>query len=218
MKTQSEHIKTIERKLSELRNLDKKYNIFGSEEHQYKFNDRISEREVLKFENKHGIEIPKAYREFILKFGNGGCGPNYGLLTLETGVLNIPHYPEHSDIIKLSNEFRFEKCWNMDYVDGDVQLWEKEYEDSKWCDGMLRISHEGCGYFANLVITGKERGHIWIDGRASDGGIYPVNHHKGESKTDFIQWYLNWLDESIEKSKTIGYNSLWQKAKSLFNK
>ena len=64
---------------------------------------------------------------------------------------------------------------------------------------MLRISHEGCGYFANIIITGKERGNIWIDARASDGGIYPVNYHKGKEKTNFIEWYNNWLDKSLEK-------------------
>lgn len=203
MKNLSENIKLIEQKISELRNLDKQFINFGSENHKYIFNSKISEKEVIEFENKHEIKLPSSFREFILHFGNGGCGPNYGLLKLETGILSIPHYPEHSDTIKLSNEFRFDTFWNLDdFPEDDYKLWEKEYEDSKWCDGMLRISHEGCGYFINLVITGKEKGNIWVDGRASDGGIYPYNHHKGITKTNFIQWYLNWLDNSIEKVKT----------------
>ena len=201
LKKTSEHIKTIDKKISELKSLDKKFSVFGSNDHKYKFNLKISENEVIKFENKHRIILPDSYREFILKFGNGGCGPDYGLLKIETGILDIPHYPEESDIIKLSNVFRFDNFWNLEnFPDDDYQLWEKEYEDSKWSDGMLRICHQGCGVFLNLVITGKERGNIWVDDRVSDGGIYPVNHHKGKSKTDFTEWYLNWLNESIEKT------------------
>ena len=197
----TEQMKIVETKISELRLLDKTFSVFGSEDHKYEFNTEISKNELIEFENKHGITLPNSYREFILKFGNGGCGPAYGLLQIETGILDIPHYPEDSDIIKLSNEFRFDTFWNLEnFPKNDYQLWEKEYDHSKWNDGMLRICHEGCGTFLNLVITGKERGNIWVDDRANDGGIYPVNHHKGKTKTDFIAWYLNWLNESIEKT------------------
>jgi SMI1 / KNR4 family (SUKH-1) len=36
------------------------------------FGPPLSDPEVRAFEERHGIELPKAYREFLLKVGNGG--------------------------------------------------------------------------------------------------------------------------------------------------
>jgi hypothetical protein len=202
LKETSENIKIIKKKISKLKSLDNTFSIFGSDNHKYKFSSKVSENEILKFEKAHGIRLPEFYREFILEFGSSGCGPCYGLLNLKYGILDIPQNTKESDIIKLSNNFRFNTFWNLeDFPKDDYDLWEDEYDDSKWCDGMLRICHEGCGYFVNIVITGKERGNIWVDGRVSEGGIYPVNYHKGKEITNFAEWYLDWLDDSIDSFK-----------------
>jgi hypothetical protein len=177
--------------------------IFGAEKHKYKFNWKLSTSWITKFEKKHGITLPKDYREFLSNYGNGGCGPNFGLFKLEDGVLNIPKYPKDSEIINISAECRFENYWNLDFdkYEND-EKWEEEYFNPKWVDGMLRISHQGCGRYVNLVITGKERGNIWVDNRVSDGGIYPVDSKK--PKTDFITWYIDWIENSINEIKTNG--------------
>ena len=39
---------------------------------------------------------------------------------------------------------------------------------------------------------------LWIDDRNSDGGIYP----DGE-RADFLTWYENWLDESLEQVRSV---------------
>jgi len=196
----SEEILIIKKKISILKSLDKSFEIFGSENHNYKFHSKISEKEVLKFEKNHKITLPDFFREFVLEFGNGGCGPSYGLMKINNGVLDIPSYPKDSDTITLSNQFRFKTFWNLeDFAEDNYDLWEKEYDSSKWCDGMLRICHEGCGYYVNLVVTGKERGNIWLDARVSEQGIYPINHFKNKAKTSFFEWYLNWLDNSINE-------------------
>ena len=197
----SEYLRIIEKKISDLRERDKSYSIFGSEDHKYKFNPKIPAQVISAFEKNHNITLPKSYKDFITKFGNGGCGPKYGLMNLELGVFDTPHYPEESEIIRLSNIFKFKTFWNMeDFPTEDLCAWEAEYEDSKWTDGMLRICHEGCGTFSNIVITGEEKGNIWIDDRANDGGIYPVNHYAGKKTTTFFEWYINWLDDSIIKT------------------
>lgn len=198
----SKNIKIIDDKLSVIRNLDKNFSIFGSEHHKYRFDSPISENEIIRFEKTHGFTLPKDYREFILEFGNGGSGPHYGLLSLEKGILDLPQNSKQSDIIKLSKPFRFKTIWNIDNIKGTLDFKEEEYDNSKWADGMLRICHIGCGAFANIVVTGKEKGNIWIDDRVSEGGIYPVNNHNNkEKKYNFTEWYLNWLDESITELK-----------------
>ncbi|BAO77209.1 SMI1/KNR4 family protein [Winogradskyella sp. PG-2] len=200
MNKSSEDILIIEKKIFELNSLDKTFKIFGSEDHKYEFSSSISENEVIEFEKTHNIILPSSYREFILKFGNSGCGPYYGLIKFKYGILNIPHSPKESEIIKLSKEMRFNTFWNLeDYSTENYQEWGNEYDDSKWSDGMLKICHEGCGYFINIVITGKERGNMWLDARVYDGGIFPVNYYKGKEKTNFTVWYLDWLNHSIDE-------------------
>ncbi|MGJ8745374.1 SMI1/KNR4 family protein [Polaribacter sp.] len=195
-------IEVLKEKLSELKNLDKNFSIFGSEHHRYKFDSLISEKEIISFEKKHSFTLPKDYREFMLEFGNGGCGPHYGLFSLEKGILDLPQNPKQSDIIKLSKPFRFKTIWNMDSIKGTLDFKEEEYDNSKWADGMLRICHIGCGAFANIIVTGKEKGTIWIDDRVSEGGIYPVNNYNNtEKRYSFTEWYLSWLNNSITELK-----------------
>jgi len=69
--------------------------------------------------------------------------------------------------------------------------------------GALPICHEGCAYFVLLVVTGPDRGRMWIDGRASDGGIAPISDQTGRAVT-FAQWYGDWLRECFHKLQ-IGY-------------
>ncbi|WP_297978469.1 SMI1/KNR4 family protein [uncultured Capnocytophaga sp.] len=45
-------------------------------------NPTISE-EVSEIEKRNNIILPKAYREFITKIGNGCIGTDYGLLSLQ---------------------------------------------------------------------------------------------------------------------------------------
>jgi hypothetical protein len=51
------------------------------------------------------------------------------------------------------------------------------YFDSKFVQGAITIAHYGCGIYAMLVITGEQKGKIWIDDRTNDGGIYPATQN-----------------------------------------
>lgn len=192
----------IEHKLSVLRSVDSTFKVFGSEHHKYELGRTITENEIIAFEQKHRISLPFDYRSFILRFGDAACGPFYGLLTIEKGVYDLPQNIRDSDIIMLSNPFRFISPWNRESIIGDVDFQEDEYDDVKWCDGMLRICHAGCGHFINIVVTGTEYGNIWHDGRASDEGIFPLSFGDKGQKYSFLDWYINWLDSAIKESKS----------------
>ena len=197
-------IELIENKIKELKSIDTHFKIFGAEHHKYEFNSEITEVQLIGFEKQHNIELPEFYRKFILHFGSQGCGPNYGLLNLDYAILSTPSYPKESERINLSNDFRFKSHWNINYEQGDYGKWEKEYFEPKWIDGSIRICHEGCGYYVILVVKGSEKGNVWLDARASDGGIFPIGYNKGKTQTKFNEWYINWLNESIKKMKTTG--------------
>lgn len=193
----------IRTKIEELKKLDPKFTVFGAESHQYIFNSVITEDEISLFESKYDIKIPKDYRSFLKNFGNGGCGPNSGLFKLENGIYDIPLNKTQSKIIHLKKEFRFKTFWNLEgFSEDNYDVWEDEYDKLKWADGMLRISHLGCGMYANIVLNGKEKGNIWIDSRTNEGGIYPANYYNKTIKNDFFSWYLHWIESSIKELNT----------------
>ena len=93
-----EQLENIKKKLYNLKNIDKKLEIFGSKQHQYKFNPTLSESEILAYEEKNNLIFPKDYRAFLKEIGNGGAGPFYGLLSLEDN---------EDQIVNLDLEFSF---------------------------------------------------------------------------------------------------------------
>lgn len=40
----------------------------------------LSEERVVAYETRHGVRLPHSYRTFLREIGNGGIGPDYGLL------------------------------------------------------------------------------------------------------------------------------------------
>ncbi len=66
--------------------------------------------------------------------------------------------------------------------------------------GSILLSHNGSGLYYILVVSGTERGNVWIDARSDGGGIEPVLNEEGKH-TDFLSWYEQWLDLSIEELK-----------------
>lgn len=210
-------IERIKNKIIALRRKDNGCMLFGASKHRYKLKPTLSEWEILEFEQSHRIRLPEGYRKFINLIGNGGAGPYYGLERLEDGIYADLDYKRPGEFNDLSTEFPFTEAWNIhfkevvDENDDDsedknenkqedaLELHENMYYDPKWANGLLAISNFGCGVSMNLVVNGKEHGHIWVDDRGSDGGIYPDNYFGNTDKIDFLTWYELWLDKSFEE-------------------
>jgi hypothetical protein len=185
-------------KLDLLRTLDKNLELFGASEHKYQLNSCLSLSELEFVEKENNIELPADYRDFILHLGNGGAGPYYGIFPLEKSVSSVHRH-------LLTQPFLYTSWWNgiippdwWNYEPSLVQR-EQDYFDDYHLQGTFRVAHEGSGYYQLLVLTGSERGHIWGDYRASDGGIMPIvqfenNDHLSTNRLDFISWYESWLD------------------------
>ena len=56
--------------------------------------------------------------------------------------------------------------------------------------GTLVLCDEGCGYRHFLVLTGPERGQMWLDATVGDDGYHPLG-------VDFLEWYERWLDDAL---------------------
>ncbi len=130
----------------------------------------------------------------------------YGLETLEDSLYEDLDYKKDNEYMNPAIPFPITEPWNMkfngNYLDEEAyESFEDEYFDEKWITGLLRICNFGCGVFIDVVVNGKEYGHIWVDARASDGGIYPYTTLEKTNKTSFLEWYNFWLDKSFNELK-----------------
>lgn len=170
--------------------------------HRYELAPKLSMAELAEVEEQFGVKLPDDYRTFLLEVGSGGAGPGYGLFPLgrEGGTWG---WDGDGAILTgdLRKPFPHTKEWNVSFE----ELAEGEDEDAYWArrdawddevywnpketTGAICICHEGCAIRDWLVVTGAERGRIWLDDRASNAGLIP------RGKT-FAEWYLAWLDEA----------------------
>jgi hypothetical protein len=94
----------------------------------------------------------------------------------------------------LSLAFPHQRPWQPDPDTLDKEALDEQhtYFGNYWVQGAMRICHYGCGVYFLLVVSGPERGNIWIDDRAGDNGIYPCGR-------TFSTWYETWLEDSLQK-------------------
>jgi hypothetical protein len=153
---------------------------------------RLKARKVEAFERHHGVRLPEAYREFLIKLGNGGDGP-YSMRRLAewnehrwdddfTDLLSEPCLlePQMQDREIFD---RFEKAGT--YLRRIINTHGGEYEqDLRGC-GMVTVAHCGCDYYCTLVVAGPYAGRI----------VYLGGIPYFSEEPDFLSWYERWLDE-----------------------
>lgn len=179
--------------------------VFGADEHHFLLNPPLPEAEVAAFERYHRIILPSDYRHFITHIGNGGAGPFYGIFPLGQRE-GQPWHEDDGFVGVLSRPFPHREAWNdlpgrpsedlyetdPDEAERQLIAFDKLYYDSSWVNGAIPICHQGCAIRVWLVVAGEEAGHLWLDDRASDGGISPLELKNGARAT-FSSWYYEWL-------------------------
>lgn len=184
---------------------------FGSNGHEFYLNPPLSETEVSAFEREHQVELPSDYRTFITRIANGEAGPAYGMFPLAE-ALEAREYgrPDPLPPNFLKTPFPhtdFFNPWETPETQSVIEKWDElsteerdrhfEYETA----GTLVLCHEGCGYLHLLVVTGPTRGQMWIDGRVSDAGLFPL-------RIGFLDWYEKWLDSTLAGRSGNWWNDL----------
>jgi hypothetical protein len=176
-------IDDIKVKLALLRGRDPHFKIFGANVHRYRMSTPLSEQEVRAFESRHGVTLPADYREFLLRVGNGGAGPYYGVLPLGHHKAALP---------LLHQSFPHTSDWNEDSLADDAYL------SDELTRGAMRICNTGDGGYELLVVTGTVCGSIWADGRYANQGLLRLTHSQDPSREmDFLDWYQEWLERSL---------------------
>ncbi|MFI7363220.1 HEAT repeat domain-containing protein [Streptomyces sp. NPDC050149] len=140
----------------------------------------LSEQRVTAFEAVHGVRLPSAYRMFLREIGNGGIGPDCGLLPLTRWkVRDIPDAGQ-----QLGRPF------TLDPTGCVPEQWARLPVDrADPYAGTHLVVQRGCLEMTLLVITGPARGRL-LDAGLGDVSIPPVFH----PAPDFLRWYEQWLD------------------------
>lgn len=220
-------IKEIIEKLDELRSLDKYCLLFGADRHQYHLGEKLTEENIVCIEDHFKISLPLHYREFLLNVGNGGAGPGFGINAignLEVGSASgcscysssmtkddwMKHLELHAKGFSEKYHRYASSCWeepcnfskefklvdnivhedeNIPEEDEEYTKWEKKAEEEYLLVGNYRIAGYGCNQTASLILTGPSKGLVWYTDWETNS-MYNSEH-------DFIQWYLNWLNYSL---------------------
>lgn len=200
-------------KLALLRDRDRKREIFGASAHEYALEKCLTAADVAAIEARAGVRLPDGYRDFLLHVGNGGAGPFYGIFPWGKWDEGADWNEDDGFVGNLARPFPHSVAWNLSEAEleppeafsseEDEHAWHEALEEKVWktslVDGAIPIAHHGCGLRTWLVLTGPERGHVWYDARAENGGLRP---HSTDTKPrlTFEEWYESWLDRSLATS------------------
>ncbi|WP_432114607.1 SMI1/KNR4 family protein [Streptomyces sp. S1] len=148
---------------------------------------------VRSFEAEHGIVLPEPYRTFVAEVCDGlrAGPPSYGLLPL---VRTPPDWGAGRPERLLAEPFPLTEAWLWE---GDeAELSEQEFEARQapvFDHGSLLLGTDGCGMYWHLVVTGPQRGHVWL---IDEYGAMPFGTSPNASPMPgtpgFTGWVTHW--------------------------
>jgi hypothetical protein len=196
----SEHLARIRAKFDWLRLNDPACLTFGSEWHRHRLNPPLLEAERAAFEQAEKVRLPTAFAGFLSVVGNGGAGPTEGLWRVEQSGARWVQWlqSETQAEARLSRQFPWRSVWDPPVPSEDDHTELEEYHALAHVAGTVflapRDAPEHTRDWWLLVVTGPERGHVWMDCRRSGRGIRPVFRRGPYS---FLAWLEAGLDGSI---------------------
>ncbi|MDN4078758.1 SMI1/KNR4 family protein [Paenibacillus polymyxa] len=184
----------IKNKLSQAMRKDADISVFGASSHQYRVKEKLTAKELEDWQTLNQVTLPEPYALFLMKIGNGGAGPYYGIYSLGKAT----SYTERQVLLAKSvlHPGMTKEEWNhlIEPLTRDEDIPDEEYDDTcnKVLGGMLCIGTQGCEYDMYLVLEGKYRGRI----------VYTSDFHPDHPfffvyEGSFLDWYERWLDEII---------------------
>jgi hypothetical protein len=214
--------------LEKLKRRDTKYQVFGSGEHRYELAAPLPLSFIEAVEQRHGIRFPEEYKYFITAIGNGGAGPYYGLFSFDRD--DDGHTWESGHLVgDLSKPFPHTTAWNLpdsfwqkepnppvgtpvEEEDRLYEAWDKVLVENYWnptlMNGAIPVCHMGCALRQWLIVNGEQKGFLWNDYRADNGGVLPLLDNSGRQVT-FAGWYLSWLNEALQQCSWTGAFRRW---------
>lgn len=185
-----QRLANIREKLDRLRQADSGMRVHGAYPgtgHAYIEKPPFDAEALARFEAEHGTTLPEELRAFVQTIHSGGPGPGYGMtLWGDPAKLRRPFPYTLDDFAALAERRRTERYATLDDTSGDEDedAWPPGY-------GFLQLSHQGCGVFDVIVVTGPLRGSVWYYDQAWGPCTF------GSDLPGFFDWYERWLDQNL---------------------
>ncbi|MGW2082213.1 SMI1/KNR4 family protein [Streptomyces sp. NPDC001939] len=145
---------------------------------------------VRSFEAEHGIVLPEPYRTFVAEICDGlrAGPPYYGLLPFtQTPSDWGPDRPERL----LAEPFPLTSAWLWE--EDEEASPEQEFEarmNSVFDHGSLLLGTDGCGMYWHLIVTGWQRGHVWL---IDENGAMPFGTQSANALMPGIPGFTGWV-------------------------
>lgn len=203
MTNDSAQTERIKNKLIEVNKADKEFKVFGAANHKYIINPPVGEKIVSDFEIEYGIELPKCYKTFVTKVGNGGIGyedsapgPFYGIFPFGSNLDELVYENVAQAFQKecIIYPYMTDSYWDdlTQKINGAEDISDDEYnaQREKVFGGILPIGSQGCTYIHGIILNGKYKGRVVnLD--------MDCQKPKFTFENNFLDWYERWLDEII---------------------
>ncbi|MFH9958929.1 SMI1/KNR4 family protein [Streptomyces roseolus] len=144
---------------------------------------------VRSFEKEHDILLPEPYRTFVAEVCDGlRAGPPY------YGLLPFAHNPvdPHSGLSGRLLAEPFPLTGSYKWEEDGEELSEQEFE-ARWeaavSHGSLLLGTDGCGMDWHLIVTGPQRGHVWL---IDEIGAIPFGTSPIPGPPGFAGWAAHW--------------------------
>src|SRR5258708_4128540 len=143
----------------------------------------LNEEQVRAFEAKHEVKLPEEYREFLITAGNGGAARS----VLPRDLFRLGEESEYKGLLSLLN-----------HPFPHTQTYQLEHYAVSEIQGTIPLLHEGCGYHYNLVVSGQERGNVWLVDFCSNDMVTPILGEVDNERVGFFEW-LGWWDAFLSR-------------------
>ena len=139
------------------------------------FNPPISRKTIFNFEKTNDITLPEELVAFYTEIANG-CETTDSCDFLRFEELKF------DNLEQIKREFKFTERWIWE-AEGSNEISKNLYTGV--CNGNIVLVDLGCGQTWNIIISGQERGQMWL---FSDLGIAPCS-----PKRNFLSWFEDWI-------------------------
>ena len=166
---------TLKNKISLIKELDTTNN--------YSFSEKAFLDDVLIFENKYELKLPKDFKDFVTKVANGIKDNEFNNMIFDE--TNFKNY--FADLDDASHN---------PYIEFPVTERTKDgtngFDYDELTNGAIYLAGTGCGNGIMLIIKGKASGQVWLDELASNSEVFPWQE-------DFSSWINSKLDKIIKE-------------------
>ncbi|MFJ1600587.1 SMI1/KNR4 family protein [Streptomyces sp. NPDC088261] len=150
---------------------------------------------VRSFEAEHGIVLPEPYRTFVAEICDGlrAGPPHYGLLPF---AHTPPDWGSYRPERLLAEPFPLTAAWSWE--EDEETLSDEEFNARTapvFDHGSLLLGTDGCGMYWHLIVTGPQRGHVWL---IDEYGAMPFGTRPDTSvmpgTPGFAGWVTRWAE------------------------